>query len=276
MGDYYYRGIGTDVDYDMAAACYRVAAELEASPMAMWNLGWMYENGIGVAKDFHLAKRAYDNALAANGNAYLPVKLSLIKLYAKYYWEWLTGGDVDHEFFSDEQKQQQEQQQQERKQQQRTGASRDDAQHDDLGFSEEAAAIQEARRRKQIEGHDDHDRQWGERSTEDELRRQYNKHKELEDYENYDDLNGGNGADDDDYSEQDELIESLIILGIGILVGWLVYVRQFGFGNNNAQAAAAAAAATQHQQRQRQQDQDQQHVSDHHDNSNGSSPPPQY
>lgn len=50
MGDYYYKGIGTELDYKKARACYQVAAEIESSAMAMWNLGWMHENGVGVAK----------------------------------------------------------------------------------------------------------------------------------------------------------------------------------------------------------------------------------
>jgi TPR repeat protein len=50
MGDYYFKGFGTEVNYEKAAACYQVAAEVELSAMAMWNLGWMHENGIGVAK----------------------------------------------------------------------------------------------------------------------------------------------------------------------------------------------------------------------------------
>ncbi|KAI8097333.1 uncharacterized protein BX664DRAFT_326148 [Halteromyces radiatus] len=240
MGDYYYRGIGTEVDYDKAASCYRIAAELEMSPMAMWNLGWMYENGIGVAKDFHLAKRAYDTALTTSGNAYLPVKLSLIKLYAKYYWEWLIGGEVGNElFFSQDPKYRQ--QRQNHQQQQQDGWDELQDQHTP---SEEAMAIQQARQRQQIEGHDDHNGQWNERGAEDELRRQYNRHKELEEQEDdMHELTGSNerhrrradgtAQEDDDSSEEDELIESLIILGICLLVGWLVYVRQFRFGNNN-------------------------------------------
>lgn len=50
MGDYYYMGIGTEQDYKKATACYQIAAESESSAMAMWNLGWMHENGVGVAK----------------------------------------------------------------------------------------------------------------------------------------------------------------------------------------------------------------------------------
>ncbi|KAG1076539.1 hypothetical protein G6F42_025464 [Rhizopus arrhizus] len=94
MGDYYFKGIGTPIDFEKAVSCYRLAAETQGSPLAFWNLGWMYERGIGVAKDFHLAKRAYDQALNIDQDAYLPVKLSLIKMYAKYYWEWITGHEV--------------------------------------------------------------------------------------------------------------------------------------------------------------------------------------
>lgn len=102
VGDYYFKGIGTETDFEKAVSCYRVAAETHASPMAFWNLGWMYENGIGVTKDFHLAKRAYDQALLIDPSAYLPVKLSLLKMYVRYYWEWITGHEVGPAFSSDD------------------------------------------------------------------------------------------------------------------------------------------------------------------------------
>ena len=63
------------------------------SALAMWNLGWMYENGIGMPRDFHLAKRHYDLALETNSEAYVPVMLSLIKLHAKSLWHTLLGGE---------------------------------------------------------------------------------------------------------------------------------------------------------------------------------------
>lgn len=50
MGDYYFHGIGTEADFKKATACYQVAGNAEYSAMAMWNLGWMHENGVGVAK----------------------------------------------------------------------------------------------------------------------------------------------------------------------------------------------------------------------------------
>lgn len=63
------------------------------SALAMWNLGWMYENGIGMPRDFHLAKRHYDLALETNTEAYVPVMLSLIKLHAKSLWHTILGGE---------------------------------------------------------------------------------------------------------------------------------------------------------------------------------------
>lgn len=190
MGDYYYKGIGTPVDYERAVLCYRVASEFQ-SPLAYWNLGWMYENGIGVAKDFHLAKRSYDQALNTEQDAYLPVKLSLIKMYAKYYWEWITGHEVGPALISE---------------------SKNDVK----------------RRRKTEE-----QERW-DIGQEMEHKYKLKKQKEREENERL-----GQEVDDpypsDDFSEEDELIESLLILGLCILVGYLVYVRQFRFGNERPQ-----------------------------------------
>lgn len=94
MGDYYLAGLGTAVSAEKAAQCYQAAAETLQSAQAMWNLGWMHENGIGIEQDFHLAKRFYDQALETNREAYLPVKLSLFKLRWRSWWNGITGGTV--------------------------------------------------------------------------------------------------------------------------------------------------------------------------------------
>lgn len=91
VGDYYYHGFGVpdepeSMRWEKAAGYYQSAADTQISALAMWNLGWMYENGIGVAQDFHLAKRHYDLALETNAEAYLPVTLSLIKLHIRKFW----------------------------------------------------------------------------------------------------------------------------------------------------------------------------------------------
>ena len=95
MGDYYLGGYGAEADMEKAATCYHTASEMQQSAQALWNLGWMYENGIGVEQDFHLAKRFYDQALETNQEAYLPVKLSLLKLRMRSFWNTITYGKVN-------------------------------------------------------------------------------------------------------------------------------------------------------------------------------------
>ncbi|KAJ7106038.1 hypothetical protein C8R43DRAFT_1165340 [Mycena crocata] len=97
VGDYYYHGLGVWEDteaarFEKAAKYYQSAADTQQSALAMWNLGWMYENGVGVPQDFHLAKRHYDLALETNSEASFPVYLSLCKLYARSIWHTLMGG----------------------------------------------------------------------------------------------------------------------------------------------------------------------------------------
>jgi SEL1 protein len=95
MGDYYLGGIGTQVDMEKAASCYTAASEYHQSAQALYNLGWMHENGVGLDQDFHLAKRYYDHALETNEEAYLPVKLSLFKLRLRSAWNTLTNGRIN-------------------------------------------------------------------------------------------------------------------------------------------------------------------------------------
>ncbi|KKK23380.1 hypothetical protein AOCH_003792 [Aspergillus ochraceoroseus] len=95
MGDYYLSGIGIDADADKASTCYHTAAEVHYSAQAYWNLGWMHENGVAVEQDFHMAKRYYDLALETSTEAYLPVKLSLLKLRMRSAWNRFTNGDIN-------------------------------------------------------------------------------------------------------------------------------------------------------------------------------------
>jgi SEL1 protein len=95
MGDYYLSGLGALADAEKASTCYHTAAEAHHSAQAYWNLGWMHENGIAVEQDFHMAKRYYDLALVANDEAYLPVKLSLMKLRMRGYWNRITNGKIN-------------------------------------------------------------------------------------------------------------------------------------------------------------------------------------
>ncbi|CAI4222801.1 unnamed protein product [Auanema sp. JU1783] len=80
LGDYYYYGWGTEKDYNMAAQQYKHAADRHMAPQAMFNLGYMHENGLGLSRDLHLAKRFYDQAADHSADAFLPVMLALTKL----------------------------------------------------------------------------------------------------------------------------------------------------------------------------------------------------
>ena len=57
VGDYYYHGLGVpdepeQIRLEKAARYYQSASDTQMSALAMWNLGWMYENGIGVPQVF--------------------------------------------------------------------------------------------------------------------------------------------------------------------------------------------------------------------------------
>ncbi|KAJ1763151.1 ERAD-associated protein [Coemansia sp. RSA 1807] len=94
QGDHYFYGQGVEQSSEKAAAAYTIAAEVDANGLAMWNLGWMYEHGIGVQRDFFLAKRWYDKSIEVNDGGKLANYASLARLCVKYVWAWLSGDDV--------------------------------------------------------------------------------------------------------------------------------------------------------------------------------------
>lgn len=66
-----------------------MASEQQHNAQAMFNLAYMHENGLGMKKDIHLAKRFYDLAAETNADAKIPVALALMKLQMIYKWESL-------------------------------------------------------------------------------------------------------------------------------------------------------------------------------------------
>ncbi|ONH65969.1 ERAD-associated E3 ubiquitin-protein ligase component HRD3 [Cyberlindnera fabianii] len=77
LGDMYF----AEGEYEKAVSCY-AGVDLK-SAQASFNMGWMYEMGLGVEKDFNLAKRYYDLSMANHAKAYLPVQISLVRLRFK-------------------------------------------------------------------------------------------------------------------------------------------------------------------------------------------------
>eukprot|EP00475_Leptophrys_vorax_P044083 TRINITY_DN8701_c0_g1_i1.p1 TRINITY_DN8701_c0_g1~~TRINITY_DN8701_c0_g1_i1.p1 ORF type:complete len:744 (-),score=149.93 TRINITY_DN8701_c0_g1_i1:1333-3564(-) len=86
LGDYYYYGRVRDgVDYKKALDQYRQAAE-KRNAHAMFNLGFMYQFGVGCEQDFHLAKRYYDLSIETEENAFYP---STFAIYGVYFHRWI-------------------------------------------------------------------------------------------------------------------------------------------------------------------------------------------
>lgn len=97
LGDAHYYGRGTKVDYEAAASHYRSASEQQHNAQAIFNLGYMHERGLGLARDRHLAKRYYDLAAEASSDARIPVALALIKLSFLFGLDYLQEFSlVDH------------------------------------------------------------------------------------------------------------------------------------------------------------------------------------
>jgi hypothetical protein len=80
-------------DLQMAAHYYRLAAERSNSPRSHFNLGFMYQWGLGLKQDFPLAKRHYDLAIGASAmthEANVPVGLALMALGLHEYLVKIT------------------------------------------------------------------------------------------------------------------------------------------------------------------------------------------
>jgi len=59
-GDFHFDGrLGADSSPALAAEFYKTAVA-KRSAVAAYNVGWMYEYGVGLPQDLHMAKRSYD------------------------------------------------------------------------------------------------------------------------------------------------------------------------------------------------------------------------
>jgi len=90
LGDYYYYGWNeatrTTPNLNKSAAFYWVASDMRSAEAA-FNLGWMYQRGLGsLPKDLHLAKRYYDQAYSLSPDAFAPTRLALALLAVEYAW----------------------------------------------------------------------------------------------------------------------------------------------------------------------------------------------
>lgn len=223
QGDYYYYGLATAQppsaeDLQRAASCYQYAAEKYLNSLAMWNVGWMHENGVGVPLDFHLAKRYYDDALANNPDASLPVSLSLIKLGAKFICNYLFASK-DSEgliaFFKPKLPVQDPPSQ---------GTNSPTLPPKPMAEDKEADSESPAPwLKRQANNEED----WSGALPYERLRSQKPGESIVDEYE----ASGYNLPEDDD----DPMLNNILIIVLCVLAGWLIYQRQFGA--NGAPAA---------------------------------------
>lgn len=81
LGTFYNTGMGVPRDYQMARNWYQQAAQL-GNAQAMANLGLLFEFGFGVPQNYSEAWRLYDQA-AAEGNAFAIMHLGQMAEYGK-------------------------------------------------------------------------------------------------------------------------------------------------------------------------------------------------
>ena len=86
----------------LALAASHYAKACEKNAQAAFDLGYMYHYGLGVQRDYHLAKRYYDMAVTIDPNALVPCKLALIQLWIegeieewRDWWEGRGGGESE-------------------------------------------------------------------------------------------------------------------------------------------------------------------------------------
>ncbi|KAG8689795.1 ERAD-associated protein [Ceratobasidium sp. 423] len=63
VADYHFYGLGTAKDIAKAVGYYSAAVDTQVSALAMWNLGWCYEYGVGVPKGYTIAGFKDNNKL---------------------------------------------------------------------------------------------------------------------------------------------------------------------------------------------------------------------
>lgn len=69
----------------------------------MFNIGYMYEYGLGLPQDFHLARRHYHESYQTDSDAFVPAYIAMTKLHlhTQYIWarkkwdEWRNTIDIE-------------------------------------------------------------------------------------------------------------------------------------------------------------------------------------
>lgn len=91
VAEYYRCGVGVAANPRRAVDIYLQMSRRHSWYASYW-LGYMYQHGIGVPKDYHLAKRYYDVALHENQSSYVLLKLALTIIQIQKFWHYHSWG----------------------------------------------------------------------------------------------------------------------------------------------------------------------------------------
>lgn len=90
LGDIFYYGKGLDKPYPAAAMANYLISMNEKNPEGAYCVGYLYEKGIGVPKDYILARNYYLEAMHLKPEAYWPIRIVLLKLSLLSYLSGLS------------------------------------------------------------------------------------------------------------------------------------------------------------------------------------------
>ena len=90
IGDLYYYGLAGRIDdgspnYKESFSYYSKASRLR-NAQGRFNLGFMYEHGLGTKRDLHLAKRFYEETTSLDSESSIPVSLMVFKMRLCSAW----------------------------------------------------------------------------------------------------------------------------------------------------------------------------------------------
>ena len=80
LGDIFFYGTGLEKSVPAAAMANYLIAANEKDAEGAYSVGYLYEKGIGVPKDFYMARIYYENAIYIKPQAYWPMQFVLLKL----------------------------------------------------------------------------------------------------------------------------------------------------------------------------------------------------
>ncbi|EJW03914.1 hypothetical protein EDEG_01792 [Edhazardia aedis USNM 41457] len=99
LGNCYFYGIGTEKSYEDAFAFY-LSASMDKNSEGAYSVSYMYEHGLGIAKNLNQAFKYIKLAYLFDEKAYIVVWVIYIKLWIKYFFSLIFGSSTNGLIFT--------------------------------------------------------------------------------------------------------------------------------------------------------------------------------